>query len=129
MTDTEARYIREYLDENPRHLQAAFAVARAWPAVKHDVCRRFLEHLRDRVEERVREEFPEMAGDLDVGCHYGGGQELVELPARLPIRMGAGRGRIGSQIGWANRSDAGMWQGRSDELAMGVCVARRASTT
>ena len=72
MTDTEARYIREYLDENPRHLQAAFAVARAWPAVKHDVCRRFLEHLRDRVEERVREAFPEMAGDLDVGCHYGG---------------------------------------------------------
>ena len=72
MTDTEARYIREYLDENPRHLHAAFAVARAWPAVKHDACRRFLEHLRDRVEERVREEFPEMAGDLDVGCHYSG---------------------------------------------------------
>ena len=72
MTDTEARYIREYLGENPRHLHAAFAVARAWPAVKHDVCRRFLEHLRDRVEERVREEFPERAGDLDVGCHYGG---------------------------------------------------------
>ncbi|MCY4574744.1 MAG: PD-(D/E)XK nuclease family protein [Gemmatimonadetes bacterium] len=72
MTDTEARYIREYLDQNPRHLHAAFAVARAWPSVKHDVCRRFLEHLRDRVEERVREEFPEMAGDLDVGCHFGG---------------------------------------------------------
>ena len=70
MTDTEARYIREYLDENPRHLHAAFAVARAWPAVKHDVCRRFLEHLRDRVEERVREEFPEMADDLNVACHY-----------------------------------------------------------
>ena len=72
MTDTEARYIREYLDENPRHLRAAFAVARAWPAVKHDVCRRFLEHLRDRVEERVRKEFPDIAGDLDVGCQYGG---------------------------------------------------------
>lgn len=72
MTDTEARYVREYLDKNPKHLHAAFAVARAWPAVKHDVCRRFLEHLRDRVEERVREEFPEIAGDLDVGCHYGG---------------------------------------------------------
>ena len=46
MTDTEARYIHEYLDANPRHLHAAFAVARAWPVVKHDVCRRFLEHLR-----------------------------------------------------------------------------------
>ena len=72
MTDTEARYIREYLDENPRHLHAAFAVARAWPAVKHDACRRFLEHLRDRVEERVRQEFPEMAGDLKVARHYSG---------------------------------------------------------
>ena len=72
MTDTEARYIREYLDENPRHLHAAFAVARAWPAVKHDACRRFLEHLRDRVEERVREEFPEMAGDLKVAGRYSG---------------------------------------------------------
>ena len=72
MTDTEARYIREYLDENQRHLHAAFAVARAWPAVKHDVCRRFLEHLRDRVEEGVRKEMPEVAGDLKVGCHYGG---------------------------------------------------------
>ena len=72
MTDTEARYVREYLDENPRHLHAAFAVARAWPAVKHDVCRRFLEHLRDRVGERVRHEMPRIASDLDVGCQYGG---------------------------------------------------------
>ena len=71
MTDTEARYIRKYLDENPRHVHAAFAVARAWPAVKDDVCRRFLEHLRDRVEERVRNAFPEIAGDLHVGCYYG----------------------------------------------------------
>ena len=72
MTDTEARYIREYLGENPRHLHAAFAVARAWPAVKHDVCQRFLEHLRDRVEERVRVAFPETADDLKVVCHYRG---------------------------------------------------------
>ena len=69
MTDTEARYIREYLAENPKHLHAAFAVARAWPAVKHDVCRRFLEHLKDRVGERVRSDFPEIA---EVGCRYGG---------------------------------------------------------
>ena len=70
MTDTEARYIREYLDQNPRHLHAAFAVARAWPAVKHDVCRRFLEQLRDRVEERVRNECSQIADDLNVACHY-----------------------------------------------------------
>ena len=71
VTDPEAHCIREYLDENPRHLHAAFAVFRAWPEVMHDVCRRFLEHLRDRVEERVRNEFPKMAGELDIACHYG----------------------------------------------------------
>ena len=72
MTDTEARYVREYLHQNPKHLDAAFAVARAWHDVKHDVSRRFLEHLRDRVGERVRERFPEIAGVQDVGCVYGG---------------------------------------------------------
>ena len=126
MTDTEARYIREYLDQNPRHLHAAFAVHRAWPAVKDDVCRRFLEHLRDRVEKQVREEFREMTGDLDIGCHYGGDvpgagplQETFKLPARLPVRMGALRGPIESQVGRTNCSDAGMRQRRSDELAVG----------
>ncbi len=72
MTDTEARYIRKYLDRNPRHLHAAFAVARAWPGVKHDVCRRFLEHLRDRVEERISEEMPEIREDWRVDCGYKG---------------------------------------------------------
>ncbi len=72
MTDTEARYVREYLDENPRHLHAAFAVHRAWPALKHDVCRRFLEHLRDRVERRVSKKMPKIRQDLQVDCHYEG---------------------------------------------------------
>ena len=72
MTDTEARYVREYLYQNPRHLHAAFAVARAWPALHDDVCRRFLEHLRERVEKRVRNEFPNMADDLNVTRKYRG---------------------------------------------------------
>ena len=71
MTDTEATHIREYLEENPKHLPAAFAVARAWPVLKHDVGLRFLEHLRDRIEEAVRNEFDEIADDLVIGCHYG----------------------------------------------------------
>lgn len=72
MTDTESRYIREYLDQNPRHLHAAYAVARAWPGVRDDICRRFLEHLRERVEERISEEMPEIREDLRVHCHYEG---------------------------------------------------------
>ena len=72
MTDTEVHYIREYLEENPRHLHAAFAAHRAWPAIKHDVCSRFLEHLRDRLEERCSEAMPEIREDLQVSCQYEG---------------------------------------------------------
>ena len=75
MTDTEARYIREYLDENPRHLHAAFAVHRAWSGVREDVYRRFLEHLRDRIAERLAAEMPEVREDLQVGCHYAGAKQ------------------------------------------------------
>lgn len=71
MTDTEARYIRDYLHENPRHVPAAFAVARAWPDVKHDVCRRFLGNLTDRIEAHVWDEMPEIAHELNIGCVYG----------------------------------------------------------
>lgn len=70
MTDTEATHIRKYLEENPKHLPAAFAVVRAWPALKHNVCRGFLEHLTDRVKKAVRNEFHEVADDLVIGCHY-----------------------------------------------------------
>ena len=91
MTDTEARYIREYLEENPRHLPAAFAVARAWRDLKHDVCRRFLAHLRDRVEERVRHEMPDIGKDLQVICHYEGKKRWSNrLSLRKTIRLESG---------------------------------------
>ena len=91
MTDTEARYVREYLDENPRHLHAAFAVARAWPAVKHDVSRRFLEHLRDRVEEQVRHKMPKIGKNLQVSCHYEGEKKWSNrLSLRKTIQLESG---------------------------------------
>ena len=91
MTDTEARYIREYLDENPKHLDAAFAVHRAWPSVKHDVCRRFLEHLRDRVEERFSEAMPKIREDLQVNCHYADDKKWsTQLRLRRTIMIQAG---------------------------------------
>jgi len=77
MTDTEDRYIGEYLDQNPRHLHAAFAVHRAWPGVREEVYRRFLEHLRDRVEKRLATEIPELQATLQVGCHYEGANHSV----------------------------------------------------
>ena len=78
-------------DWNPRHLHAAFPVHRAWPGVKHDVCRRFLEHLRDRVKERVSEEMPELREDLQVDCHYEGDQRWsnrLGLMRRIAIESG-----------------------------------------
>lgn len=91
MADTEARYIREYLDQNPRHLPAAFAVARAWPGVRDDVCRRFLEHQRDRVAERVSEEMPEIHDNLQVNCRYVGDKRWsnrLVLMKRIAIESG-----------------------------------------
>ena len=91
MTDSEARYIHVYLDENPRHLHAAFAVTRAWPAVKHDVCRRFLGHLRDRVDKRLCEEMPKIRGDLQVDCHYADDKKWsTQLRLGRRIMMQAG---------------------------------------
>ena len=77
MTDTEAAYIYDYLDKNPKHLQAAFAVSRAWSGVREEVYRRFLERLRDRVEERLLAEMPDTREDLQVGCHYEGASQSV----------------------------------------------------
>ncbi|MDE0629547.1 MAG: PD-(D/E)XK nuclease family protein [Bryobacterales bacterium] len=108
VTDTEARYIREYLDENPRHLRSAFAVARAWPEVKHDVCRWFLEHLRDRVEEGVRNQFPAIADDLDIGCHYGGDKQYASY-----LRL--------YRYGWVQREGAAGHKSGGRTTVMLVC--------
>ena len=100
MTDTEARYIREYLDQNPRHLHAAFAVHRAWSGVKHDVCRRFLEHLRDRVEERISEEMPKIREDWRVDYGYEGDKrKYIFLRVRRTILVeSANKGAIAVKL-------------------------------
>jgi len=72
MPDTETRYIHKHLLENPKHLRAAFAVARTWPSVRTDVCHRFLDHLRDKVEERLKSLSPAIGDDIQVRHHYGG---------------------------------------------------------
>ena len=94
MTDTEARYICEYLDENPKHLHAAFAVARAWPSALEDVHRRFLEHLRDRTAEKLAEVVPTNRHDLVVRCHYEGANQSIKNVLWI------------SRIGWTEYVDA-----------------------
>ena len=73
MTDSaETRFVHDHLRANPKHMHAALAVHDAWPALRDEVCRRFLNHLRDTLERRLREEMPELGPDLHVRCHYGG---------------------------------------------------------
>lgn len=67
--DSETHFIRKLLSKNPGQMHAALAVHDAWPAIRTEVCRRFLRHLHRKVEEGLRKELPETAG-LRVRWHY-----------------------------------------------------------
>ena len=71
-TDSESGTIRDFLFSNPNHLVTAQAVWEAWPNVKLDVCRGFLELLRKEVNRSVRKELSGIAPDLRVECEYRG---------------------------------------------------------
>ena len=71
-TDPGTRFVRDYLSTNPDHLRAALAVHDAWPLVRAEVCERFLKHLCKIVEDRLREEVPDIEPDFHVRFHYGG---------------------------------------------------------
>lgn len=71
-TDTVTDMVRDYLSSNPDQLRTALAVHDAWRRVRADICKRFLEHLRDVVKDRIRKELSHIAPDLRVRCRYGG---------------------------------------------------------
>lgn len=79
MTDSEMRAIREHLFSSPSHLDTAQAVFQAWPAIRDEVCERFLQHLTEIVARRAREAFAEIAHDLRVECRYGGRRKHSNL--------------------------------------------------
>lgn len=66
MTDTEARYIKEHLEKNPEQVNAAYAVARAWPDFLHGVFERFLLHIAEEVRIRLAD----VDQDLKIKCRY-----------------------------------------------------------
>ena len=74
-TDGEARVLREYLLSNPDQLATAQTVYDAWPATKAYLCKRFLEHLRRTLRERVQEELHDDSADIRVECEYGLGKK------------------------------------------------------
>ena len=73
-TDSESRAIREFLLSHPDHLTVARAVYESWPSIKNDVCRRFLERLRSRIELKLRDDgtLHRSIDDIHVGCKYAG---------------------------------------------------------
>ena len=65
-TDSEQRALEEHLLAHPDQLSAAQVVHEAWPAIQQAVGKRFLEHLRQRIEAHLSDSFR----DLEVRCKY-----------------------------------------------------------
>ena len=73
-TDSEARAVRDFLLSNPDHLTVARAVYESWPAIKNQVCRRFLERLCSRIKRKIEGDgnLRHTIGDTCVGFQYVG---------------------------------------------------------
>ncbi|MXZ05631.1 MAG: hypothetical protein F4Y90_09175 [Rhodothermaceae bacterium] len=72
----DVQFVRDYLSANPRQLRAALAVHDAWVLVRDDVCRRFLEHLGEAINDRIRDVMGDVASDCNVLCHYEGEKQF-----------------------------------------------------
>lgn len=73
-TNPDARFVREYLSDNPSHMRAALAVHDGWRLVRSVACERFLEHLRHTVKHRLPTVLAGNEDDFRVTCHYRGGK-------------------------------------------------------
>ena len=71
-TDSETKAVRDYLFSNPENLAIARTVHEAWPAIRDEICKKFLNQLRCRVESEVKEQLPRFANDIRVECSYVG---------------------------------------------------------
>ena len=76
-TNSDTRTIENFLYSNPEHLLTAQVVHDSWAAIKERVCSRFLNHLRDRIEQEAKEKLSMFSHDVRVGCKYGG-EKLYE---------------------------------------------------
>ncbi|MYD56094.1 MAG: hypothetical protein F4246_03660 [Rhodothermaceae bacterium] len=65
-------FVHDHLNSNPSQLRAALAIHDAWIPVRDIVCKRFLEHLREAVNDRLRDVMADVAPDCSVWCHYEG---------------------------------------------------------
>jgi len=65
-------FVHDHLNSNPSQLRAALAIHDAWIPVRDIVCKQFLEHLREAVNDRIRDVLTDVASDCNVWCHYEG---------------------------------------------------------
>ena len=67
-SDSETRAVREFLLSSPDNLnlKVAQAVYESWPAIRDEVCERFLKRLEKRIEDRMKES----TDGIRAGCVY-----------------------------------------------------------
>ena len=76
-TDSETKAVRDVLLSNPENLAIARTVYESWPAIKEEICKKFLERLCRCVERKAREKMPQFADDIRVGWKYRGERRCV----------------------------------------------------
>lgn len=71
-SDIERKTIRDFVLSDRRNLESAFAVYRAWPIVKDEICEWYLKHLCNRIRVAVREDesLKQFAEGTCVDCIY-----------------------------------------------------------
>ena len=74
ITDSEKKAAFDFVLLNPSNLKTALTVYESWPDVIDHVCNKFLNRLCSQIETAVKEKekLKEFAGDMRVGCKYGG---------------------------------------------------------
>ena len=71
-TDSETRAVEEFLYSNPERLLTAQIVHESWTTIKERLCKRFLEHLRDRIAQEAKVKLSKFSHDMRFGCKYVG---------------------------------------------------------
>ena len=66
-TDSETKALEDFVLSDSHRLRTAGVVYESWPAIKNDVCKKFLERLRSAIEQKASKDFGE---DLEVKVSY-----------------------------------------------------------
>ena len=71
-TDCESKTVRDFLLSNPGNLRTALAVYESWPAIRNEVCERFLKRLCSLIKQKMKKEMTDVTNGMHVDYKYGG---------------------------------------------------------